>query len=363
MMRLVVAAWLTQAVAAAAPPLFWMHVPKTGSFFAETVRRVGCSAYYGAVHDGAKAPGPEPTIKVWPRYCDWALGGGSHGHTAYDPKRHANGSAITLLRDPRSRLTSAWYFVRSGAPMLPAGHFLQGANATRRAAFKASMSDGIATYATSRGIASCMTKMVLGKACGADVDLTAADLREAIRRVREDFLFLGIQGHFRASVQLAHKMLAPGLAPDESKQVDGSAAHHGYSKRQQDVAMRNLSSWVDAFDQPLYEAALALFEERCAAHGVALDDNAHQSWRRDAPPTPAERAAGLDRANAHAYKRARTEMREMIKRNATRSGKGAAWTRFKGPGFAPKNGEEQHNPHLHASQGVALRHHPHAEAT
>ncbi|KAH8067217.1 hypothetical protein JL720_12480 [Aureococcus anophagefferens] len=112
--------------------------------------------------------------------------------------------------------------------MAPGGHPMHRANATARAAFKASLPT-IRDYAESPGIPSCACKMVLGRPCGGAARLTAADAAEAVRRVTEDFLFVGSQDHFRASVALAHAMLAPGLPPDYAKQRDAAGARGGSS--------------------------------------------------------------------------------------------------------------------------------------
>ena len=132
--------------------------------------------------------------------------------------------------------------------MAPGGHPMHRANATARAAFKASLPT-IRDYAESPGIPSCACKMVLGRPCGGAARLTAADAAEAVRRVTEDFLFVGSQDHFRASVALAHAMLAPDLPPDYAKQVETTSARHGYTRADRDAAVANLTGYVEAWPQ------------------------------------------------------------------------------------------------------------------
>ena len=214
--------------------------------------------------------------------------------------------------------------------MAPGGHPMHRANATARAAFKASLPT-IRDYAESPGIPSCACKMVLGRPCGGAARLTAADAAEAVRRVTEDFLFVGSQDHFRASVALAHAMLAPGLPPDYAKQVETTSARHGYTRADRDAAVANLTGYVDACDEALYAAGLALFEARCARYGVPVDGNAHESWKGERPPDArATDAARLERRSA---KRARAEARERLKRDAAGArGGSSVWTR-NAPGF------------------------------
>ena len=72
MMRCALAALLVPCIAVEdgeKPTLFWMHVPKTGSFFAQTIRRVACPSYYQALRNGSAPPGPEPELRDWPKTC------------------------------------------------------------------------------------------------------------------------------------------------------------------------------------------------------------------------------------------------------------------------------------------------------
>lgn len=138
-------------------------------------------------------------------------------------------------------------------------------------------------YATFRGIANCQTKMILGYACGdANVKLTTDDLAEAIRRLRYDFAFVGIQDYFGASVSLAHEMLSPQLEVSTEAQVETKAASHGYTHSEQDLALHNLTtSGYRDMDYDLYDAALQLFKERLDEYDLPLQENTYQQWRKE----------------------------------------------------------------------------------
>ncbi|KAH8062227.1 hypothetical protein JL722_3140 [Aureococcus anophagefferens] len=162
--------------------------------------------------------------------------------------------------------------------MAPGGHPMHRANATARAAFKASLPT-IRDYAESPGIPSCACKMVLGRPCGGAARLTAADAAEAVRRVTEDFLFVGSQDHFRASVALAHAMLAPGLPPDYAKQVETTSARHGYTRADRDAAVANLTGYSGRAAAPARETDAARLERRSAKRARA---EARERPKRDA---------------------------------------------------------------------------------
>ena len=159
------------------PCLFWLHIQKTGTAFGATLAAAGC---------------PEQpkfrNVRKWSNgVCSYALGAGSHTHTPYTPTRHGVGTAVTLIRSPRARLASAWFFGlwEVGHPMLPLGHPEKDLSAWDKAArsrLKRAMPT-IQAYARYPGIAHCQTKMVLGLHCGEDVQVTPAMSREAIRRL------------------------------------------------------------------------------------------------------------------------------------------------------------------------------------
>ena len=49
-----------------------------------------------------------------------------------------------------------------------------------------------------------MTKMVIGRGCCDKYDITADDITEAKRRMREDFAFIGLQERWNTSVEMFH---------------------------------------------------------------------------------------------------------------------------------------------------------------
>ena len=240
------------------PCLFWLHIQKTGTSFGATLAAAGC---------------PEQpkfrNVRKWSGACSYALGAGSHTHTPYNPARHGVGTAVTLVRSPRAR--------EVGHPMLPLGHpekDLSAWDKVARRRLKRAMPT-IQAYARYPGIAHCQTKMVLGIHCGEAVDVTPAMSREAVRRLREDFRFVGVQDHWRASVQLA---LAEFNASSSAELVQSAQARHQYTKRERAAAMANLTAYEDVYDEALYDAALALLRARCAARGIPVEANAHEGF-------------------------------------------------------------------------------------
>ena len=142
--------------------------------------------------------------------------------------------------------------------MFPLGSPLNGApddettGETFRALARDANRSSVLAYAALPGIAHCQTKMVLGHDCGADVALAIGDGPEAIRRVREEFLFVGLQDDFRRSVALLHAAL--GVADYDLSTLTATPGH-SYTSRQFRDAEAALSEFTDAFDEPLSFAA------------------------------------------------------------------------------------------------------------
>ena len=251
------------------PCLFWLHIQKTGTAFGSTLAAVGCP----------EQP-KQRNVRKWSDACSYALGAGSHTHTPYVREKHGLGTTVTLIRSPRARLVSAYFFgLREvGHPMLPLGHPEKDLSAWDKAArrrLKRAMPT-IQAYARYPGIAHCQTKMVLGIHCGEDVQVTPDMSREAIRRLREDFRFVGVQDHWRASVQLA--LAAFNASSSAELLVESAQARHQYTKRERAAAMANLTAYEDVYDEALYDAAAALLRERSAARGIPVEANAHEGF-------------------------------------------------------------------------------------
>ncbi|KAH8069492.1 hypothetical protein JL721_5795 [Aureococcus anophagefferens] len=208
---------------------------------------------------------------------------GSHQHTPYDPS--FKGIAVTLLRDPADRLVSA-YFFGGIHPMFPAGHDFKDLNDVDAAAAfariaKTSNRSYIHAYALTPGVAHCQTKAVLGRLCGDAAPLAPADLDEALRRLDEDFLFVGAQAFFPESVRTLHAMLAPELEVDLHRLAESTSRIHRYTAQQRDGARRTWrAGFRDAYDGP--PRGLALPARR--ARGVALPERREELFEKRRAP-------------------------------------------------------------------------------
>ena len=111
--------------------------------------------------------------------------------------------------------------------------------------------------------------MVLGFECARDLAITEAARAEAVRRLREDFAFVGLQEQWESSVELLWRMFGvPGAPrPGVDTATDTHYRQGSYNRTQ---ARRDLARYSDPDDETIFEEARALLIWRCNAFGVEI---------------------------------------------------------------------------------------------
>lgn len=206
----------------------------------------------------------------------------SFGYHVPHPQ-NLNGTTVTLFRNPYSRVISSFLYGKGEHQiMFPLG-FPNRANVkfALREQIRASQYP-ILTYAQLPGIVSCQTKMVLSKECGAPVTFSTAELKEAERRIRYDFAFVGLTEESEASARLFLAMYRPIRSTDvvnDPTVQDAlvSSLHSAPRVNNQHTAALNKEllsvlrqhQWRDLPDEYVYRVAVQVFFERCARYGIA----------------------------------------------------------------------------------------------
>ena len=268
--------------------LAYMHVQKTGGAFAEAILRVCCPGYFDA-RTGAPADRwqnlPASFSEEQRAACGatvvrhqrengemWSF------HRPYDVRRQ-RARAVALFRDPKARVAAAFYFYKMDDVMLPPGFRLRDhppdpSRGQKRwhehlYAVLAGSPNPLKTYADLPGISGCQTKMVLGFECARDLAITEAARAEAVRRLREDFAFVGLQEQWESSVELLWRMFGvPGAPrPGVDTATDTHYRQGSYNRTQ---ARRDLARYSDPDDETIFEEARALLIWRCNAFGVEI---------------------------------------------------------------------------------------------
>jgi hypothetical protein len=268
--------------------IYWMHVQKTGSSFWNTVYLYACPrgpAVYNDYKDKATSDGkplfnklihpsvlPDDHInacdvrmfvpdkaKMAPELNKDQLPIGLH--YPYHPRyRHA---AVTMLRAPAERLISAFYYQQYNGQRMHRPQGFDHVGMTER--FEREVHT-IVDYARFPGIASCTTKMMLGHYCASPVVLTEEDLAEAKRRLREEFVFVGMTAEWSRSISLFHTQFGElRVKPIELVKINAGRHHAKYEAARLQLLA---SGWTDRFDTELHDEAKAIFESRCEMYGL-----------------------------------------------------------------------------------------------
>eukprot|EP00051_Salpingoeca_urceolata_P007793 m.100609 g.100609 ORF g.100609 m.100609 type:complete len:352 (-) comp15408_c0_seq3:115-1170(-) len=280
------------------PRPYWLHFPKCGTSFGLTLHNYGCVDRQSSTIRERKFRNDEaecvcgmrhrwdPTIaKIIDlqryKYCsdEVRLSGGWFKNHIPPPRESYNeykGQLVGLFRDPRKRLLSGYnhgkhsfglpFYLKQSLRELP----------------------DLRAYVEFPPIASCMTKMILGYLCATVVSISAAELEEAKRRVREDFAFVGLQEYWNESVCLFHRMFGGTLldnAFQNSRSHVGKVApgqvisgnRAGNVTYVPDTWWRKIKPEDDPFDWAIYQEARKKFFQNMIQYGLAptgvtLDD-------------------------------------------------------------------------------------------
>jgi hypothetical protein len=186
-------------------------------------------------------------------------------HIAYSVTE-MNRTAVAMFRKPVDRIISSFLF----NVMQPAG--LERYNRTRDQlkAYIQQSPNPFSTYVKLHGINACQTKMVMGHACGGpDNFLNEQKLKEAKRRIRYDFAFIGLTEESVATAQLFEEMHGhwrPLIEQNMSMPYELKHRKNKQTTSHKYTILRELllkSTWVDFFDDELYKEAQRIFYERC----------------------------------------------------------------------------------------------------
>lgn len=248
----------------------WLHVPKTGTSFANTVWHYGCPDMADDVSVAAYDRRFEneineryPLEKWCPRLVDHTPG--THKPIGVDEWAQHEGHFVALLREPAARMSSAYSFlahhcVKDCNPEnAETAH--QGACSKVRDPLRQQSSECttlhasrcLADYASSVPAHGCASKMILGYPCNGNTTLSSADIVTAVQRLRRGFSFVGLVEEWDLSLCMFHRLMGGTPLPVEFAHVRGNEHHEGPTDCPP-------SRGEDPVDEPLYAAAREIFE-------------------------------------------------------------------------------------------------------
>lgn len=218
----------------------WVHIPKTGTSFANTLVSWACELSDADLVDDSYSDSTGAFVGGFmaAHSMDCAKGFRLHsGHTpimdaTLNNWAHHKGSFVGMFRQPEQRIISGYLDDQHGAYEVQGKLKLQ-------------------EYAA--GIAGCAAKMLAGHPCLADGNQVTQDMTAlAISRL-DDFAFIGITEDWALSVCLFHAKFGGKCHKREFSNVrPGMSRGHTYD-------ISELHGWKDPHDGLLYETATAKF--------------------------------------------------------------------------------------------------------
>ena len=263
-------------------PVFWLHVPKTGTSFATAlIHELNGSLPASAAAPqcdkhcldprnscnpaGTAAPPQQPRVcrgsldDLFERYprSVWFRGAFSGALGAHDPLyrdvyRRNRGRIVGFFRDPLSLLASLYLKQRR-----PPGRLRE------------PLSDVDFRYSVARRL----LLQFANRSVATQVQYVAPGLRpdEAFQRVREGFQFVGLTERWSESICLFHLMnraaAATGARPCLAVELANSRSS-GLLNASLGAAVLREAGFRDEVDTDFYQKVKALFEERLATYGA-----------------------------------------------------------------------------------------------
>jgi len=241
----------------------WLHIPKTGTSFVNTLASFACPA----LPDSCQVNPPLHSFWETPerncepnKYCDphfkictkksvhEPLGKGCNDIT--------DGQFVTLLRQPEQRIISGYHHGL---------HDFHGQ--TEYGSHVENKPVSIDEYA--RGVAGCAVRMMIGRTCGARNgnfgSVTTSHVERAIDNLENRFAFVGLSDEWELSVCLFHKMHGGTCHPREFSNVR-PGSHHSVQPYDATV----LGNFTDEMDGMLYAHAKKMFWDRVKKYDVSM---------------------------------------------------------------------------------------------
>jgi hypothetical protein len=247
----------TPPVVLNASKVSWLHIPKTGTSFANTLVTWGCPsldnhAYVGEHHpDGGKGEYLKEFMYDHRSECKtgFSLCG---GHLPIgvpkctDLKTHS-ASLVGMFRQPEQRIMSGYY------------------NGYHSMDYDPAKPPTLSEYA--RYVVGCSVHMMTGRGCGSQHVIDEQDLEVALMRLDDAFAFVGITEEWNLSACLFHAMFGSDIHYRELLNVrPGNESTKGEA-----YDTTALDGFIDEWDGRLYDHAYNIFWSSIRHFGVTRE--------------------------------------------------------------------------------------------
>jgi len=244
--------------------LTWLHIPKCGTSFVNTLVTWGCPRLNEkdmVTPEDVEGPtnGPLEWVEKRSDQCDESrldvtcghdpLGKGE-GKCNLEKGKGANngGGYVAMFRQPEQRAISGFYHHKWGYP-----------NAS-----------GVGMVQYAQRAAGCQVKMLTGRECMDPAPVTNQDVEKAVNNLAL-FRFVGLTDQWELSVCLFHKVFGGDCHTREFQNIRAGSQH---AEDLYDVKL--LKGFLDVPDGALYQKVTDLFWYRVQLHNLTYDSC--QSW-------------------------------------------------------------------------------------
>ena len=252
--------------------IFWMHIPKTGSSFTNTVfqyacRELGQPFFHGVGYlnrarsdcGGSRSPLQSTAdTRMYHMHVPWQRGPRT---SQPDPRV---GNVVGMFRRPAQRFLSAFHWMRTVPTCCNEDWGMGPRRGGRRTAVNRMRSAD--EFARIPGGLGCQTRMVLGHDCCAPVAISPEAARRARDFVEHTMAFVGLQEEWARTVCLWHARFGGALFAGEllNTRPTNDSATSEYDEEE-------LKGIVDEADEALYATAKARFWREVGAFNASVE--------------------------------------------------------------------------------------------
>lgn len=266
-------------------PIFYLHVPGTGSGFATTIAHHACA---GRIHENVSVLEPRDFLSEWNSVCDHS--NFLRFHSGHEPLNDIVESEIEhvvmMVRKPSQRILSRYYSGLQDCWYLRRKHECKTSNVTDQTKCNGDIQTEHGFYLRDPAtilpveygqcVENCTANMLTGRSCG---DHGAVNVDLAVEVINKTG-FVGLTDEWALSVCLWHKRFGGSMLPVElANERPGPVYKESFSKFVQYDDHRLLGNWRPVADNTVYAAAVRRFWGEIHQYGVDIEACEKDAWK------------------------------------------------------------------------------------
>ena len=182
------------------------------------------------------------------------------GHAAPQPSDYASGSAfVGMFREPSTRMASGFAHAFHDCPAMTSKYGCDEHAVVICPAVMQVTVEKVKEYFDC--VKGCQTRMTVGESCGhrknvENVEPSADQIKEAIRHIRQNFVYVGITEQFEDSVKDFSKLMGRTVPPPMEAFGNSNPGRDGAKQAEAEViAILRANNLVDHADEQVYAVA------------------------------------------------------------------------------------------------------------